>query len=68
MSWDFYDGKWADSHGVGSRHILPAQLFPVALYLMSLVQTANTPVPVITAFCTIKCVQEICGKNVPIAS
>ena len=42
--------KWAESNGVECRHILPAQVFPVALYLVSLIQTGSTPAPVITAF------------------
>ena len=44
---------------VGSWHILPAQVFPFALYLVSLIQTASTPSPVITAFYSIKWVHEI---------
>ena len=42
--------KWAESNGMGTRHILPAQVFSFALYLVSLIQTASTPSPVITAF------------------
>lgn len=57
--------KWAEGNGVESRHILPAQVFPVALYLVSLIQTASTPSPVITAFYAIKWVHEICGMNSP---
>ena len=46
--------KRAEGSGVESRHILPAEVFPVALYLVSLIQTASTPAPVITAFYAIK--------------
>ena len=59
MSWDFHVGKMGRIQWVGSRHILPAQVFPFALYLVSLIQTASTPSPVITAFYSIKWVHEI---------
>ena len=42
--------KWAESNCVESRHILPAQVFSFALYLVSLIQITSTPSPVITAF------------------
>ena len=48
-----------------SRHTLSAQVFPVALYLVSLIQTANTPSHVITAFCSNKWVHEICDLKSP---
>ena len=48
-----------------SRHISPAQMFLVALYIVSLIQTASTPAPVITTFYAIKWVHEICGMNSP---
>ena len=57
--------KWAECNGVESRHTLPAQVFPVALYLVSLIQTANTPSPVITAFYSNKWVHEICDLKSP---
>lgn len=57
--------KWAESNGVGSRHILPAQVFPVSLYLVSLIQSVCTPSPVITAFYAIKWYHDICGLKSP---
>lgn len=60
--------KWAECNGVGRRHILPAQVFSVALYVVSLIQTASTPAPVITAFYAMKCVHEIWGINSPTES
>ena len=57
--------KWAECNGVGSRYILPAQVLPVALYLVSLIQTASTASPVITAFYAIKWFHEICGMKSP---
>ena len=57
--------KWADSNGVGSRHILPAQVFSFALYLVSLIRTASTPSPVITAFYSIKWVHDISDMKLP---
>ena len=50
--------KWAECNGVESRHTLPVQVFPVALYLVSLIQTANTPSPVFTALYSIKSVHK----------
>ena len=68
ISWDFHVGKkWAESSGVGSRHILPAQVFSFALYLVSLIQTASTPSPVITAFYSIKWVHGISDMKSPTA-
>ena len=32
--------KWAECNGVESKHTLPAQVFPIALYLVSLIPTA----------------------------
>ena len=66
MSWDFHVGKkWAESNGVEIRHILPAQVFSFALYLVSLVQTTNTPSPVITAFYSIKWGHDISDMKSP---
>lgn len=41
--------------------MLPAKTFPVAIYLASLIQSANTPAPVVTAFYSIKFYHEIAG-------
>ena len=50
---------------MGSRHILPAQVFSFALYLVSLIQTASTPSPVITGFYFIKWVHDISDMKSP---
>ena len=42
------------SNGLESKDALPAGAFHVALYLASLVQSANTPSPIINAFYSIK--------------
>ncbi|XP_053391932.1 uncharacterized protein LOC128554660 [Mercenaria mercenaria] len=42
--------RWAKCNGFGSGDILPAKAFPFAIYLASLIQTSNTPSPVISAF------------------
>ena len=63
--------KWAESNGVGSRHILPAQVcfffffFFFALYLVSLIQTASTLSPAITVFYSIKWVHDISDMKSP---
>ena len=57
--------KWAESNWMGCRHILLAQVFSFALYLVSLIQTASTPSPVITAFYPIKWVHDISDMKSP---
>ena len=44
---------------------MSAQVFPFALCLLSLIQTASTPSPVITAFYSIKWVHEISDMKSP---
>ena len=44
---------------------MPAQVFSFELYLVSLIQTASTPSPVITAFYSIKWVHEISDVKSP---
>ena len=46
--------SWALSNGLDSKDTLPARAFHVALYLASLVQSANTHSPVTNAFYSIK--------------
>lgn len=46
--------NWGLSNGLGSGDILPAKALPVAIYLTSLIQTANTPSPIITTFYALK--------------
>ena len=57
--------KWAESNGVESRHILPAQVCSFALYLVSLIQTSSTSSPVITAFYSVKWVHDISDMKSP---
>ena len=47
-------GKRALSNGLGSKDVLPAKAFHVALYLASVIQTAESASPVIKAFYSIK--------------
>ena len=57
--------SWALSNGLTSRDILPAKAFHVALYLASLVQTANTPSPVVNAFYAIKWFHDLFDFSSP---
>lgn len=50
---------WALSNGLESKDALPARAFHVALYLASLVQSANTHSPVTHAFYSIKWFHEL---------
>lgn len=56
---------WALHNGLGGGDILPASALPVALYLSSIMQSANTPGPVITAFYSIKWVHELFDMKAP---
>ena len=46
--------NWALSNGLGSKDVLPAKAFHAALYLASVIQTAESASPVIKAFYSIK--------------
>ena len=46
--------SWALSNGLESKDTLPARAFHVALYMASLVQSANTHSPIVNAFYSIK--------------
>ena len=46
--------NWALINGLGSKDVLPAKAFHVALYLASVIQTAESASPVIKAFYSIK--------------
>ena len=48
--WKF----WCLAHGLKDEETLPARAFHVALYLVSLVQTANTASPIINAYYALK--------------
>lgn len=57
--------KWAQASGLGISDILPAKPLQTALYLLSVIQSARTPSPVVTAFYSIKWFHEINGFNSP---
>lgn len=57
--------KWGLCNGLRSRDILPAKAFTVAIYLASLIQTANSPSPVIAAFYAIKWFHDMYGLVSP---
>lgn len=57
--------KWASSNGLDSKDTLPAKALHVALYLASLIQTANSPSPIINAFYSIKWFHELFDFNSP---
>ena len=46
--------KWAVINGLRVEYTLPANAFHVALYLSALIQSHNTPSPVVNAFYSIK--------------
>ena len=57
--------KWASSNGLRSRDILPAKALTVAIYLASLIQSANSPSAVIAAFYGIKWFHDLYGLESP---
>ena len=46
--------EWANSNNLGSGDIFPAKALHVAIYLAAIIQTANSPSPVIHAFYSLK--------------
>jgi len=60
--------KWVYSNNLGSRDVLPAKPFVVAIYLASLIQSSQTPSPVISAFYAIKWFHDINGLKSPTES
>lgn len=60
--------KWALLNGLGVGDTLPAKAFHVALYLASLIQTANTPSPVQNAFYSIKWFHDLFDYKSPTES
>ena len=57
--------KWGISNDLGSSEILPAKALTVAIYLVSLIQTARTPSPIVSAFYGIKWMHEMYGLESP---
>lgn len=57
--------SWALCNGLTSRDILPAKAFHVALYMTSLIQTANTPSPIVNAFFAIKWFHDLFDYKSP---
>ena len=51
--------KWVYSNNLGSKYVLPAKPFVVAIYLAHLIQSSQTPSPVISAFYVIKWFHDI---------
>ncbi|XP_060076462.1 uncharacterized protein LOC132556091 [Ylistrum balloti] len=56
-------GKW-----VGIGDALPAKAFHVALYLVSLAQTANTPSPIVNAYYSLKWFHDLYDLDSPTKS
>lgn len=54
---------WALSNGLNSKDILPAKAFHVAIYLSSLIQSANSPSSVNNAFYSVKWFHELFDFN-----
>ena len=57
--------KWVLSNGLRSRDIFPAKALTVAIYLASLIQSANSPSSVISAFYGIKWFHDLYGLYSP---
>ena len=57
--------RWALANDLNSVDILPAKILPVALYLASVMQSSNSPGPVISAFYSIKWFHEMNGLTSP---
>ena len=57
--------KWGLCNSLGSGDILPAKTLSVAIYLSSLIQSAHTPAPLISAFYAIKWYHDIFGLKSP---
>lgn len=57
--------KWAFINGLRGRDILPAKALTVAIYLASLIQSANSPSSVIAAFYGIKWFHDLYGLYSP---
>ena len=51
--------EWANSNNLGRGDIFPAKTLYVAIYLVAIIQTANSPSPVIHAFYSLKWVHNI---------
>ena len=51
--------EWAYSSNLGRGDIFPAKALHVAIYLAAIIQTANSPSPVIHAFYSLKWVHNI---------
>ena len=60
--------NWALNNGMDSKDTLPARPLTVALYLSSLIQSSNSPSPIITAFYAIKWFHDMLGLVSPTES
>ncbi|KAK6165001.1 hypothetical protein SNE40_023749 [Patella caerulea] len=61
MKWK----RWALAHDISNRDILPAKALHVALYLTGIIQDANSPSPVISAFYSIKWAHDMADLSSP---
>ncbi|KAK6165269.1 hypothetical protein SNE40_022225 [Patella caerulea] len=61
MKWK----RWALAHDISKRDILPAKALHVALYLTTIIQDANYPSPVISAFYSIKWEHDVTDFSSP---
>ena len=59
---------WASSNSVKDEDILPAKPFIFSIYLCSLIQSANSPSPVLKAFYSVKYVHDLLGFVSPTES
>ncbi|XP_053382012.1 uncharacterized protein LOC123541270 [Mercenaria mercenaria] len=57
--------NWAIKNELGEEDIFPAKPFIFALYLCSLIQSANSSSTVINAFYSVKFIHDIYGKKSP---
>ena len=57
--------NWVTANGLGSTDIMPARAFHVALYLASIIQSANSPSPVVHAYYSIKWAHNLAGLPSP---
>ena len=64
MRRTFRDSR-SGNNGLGSRDIFPAKALHVAIYLASIIQTANSPSPLIHAFYSLKWIHNIGGHDSP---
>ena len=68
QKYKYHFSRWAKCAlrgGLETKDILPAKPFPVAVYLSSLIQNAQSPSPVFAAYDAIKWYDDIYGLKCP---